>query len=940
VADLFVSYAREDQLLVRRLVDALAARGKEAWVDWEGIEPSDRWLESIREAIDEADAVVVVLSPDYVRSQVCAAELDHAAQLNKRLIPVVAADVPNEGVPETIAGLNWIFLRPEDDFVAGADLLVHALETDLDLVRTHTRVLTRARAWELAGRKPSPLLRGEELRLAEAWLARAAAGAEPQPTPLQADFIAASRRSATRRQRFAVGASLAVAALAIGLSIFAVLQRNEARDQRNVAEEQRALAQARERSAVARGLAAQSRAVYDAQPELSILLGLEGLRVERLPDTVSALVRATQLSERLVGILRGHTEHIEGLAVGPDGTTIATASFDDTVRFWDVSTRRPIGDPLQLEDAPWAVDFSPDGSAIAIGRSGHLTIHDVASRGERVEFPVSEFDLWSAVGFESTGSFLFSAGSFGRFDVWEASSAALQTTLEGHTDNVLDLAVSPDGLVATAAVDGLLLWGTSAEPARLDGHTNSVTSVAFDESGELLASASNDGTVRLWDVGAQEAFGEPLETRDDDPLLAVAISPDGGTVAAAGMSGVISLWDTAVADDTLSLPWEELRGHLGDVSSLEFLPDGRLLSAGADATVRIWNTERQPPYGTSLVADASPRAVSVAPAADRAAAVFENTGVVIWPVPAEQPAPDVLVPTTQQLDEENGAVAFSPDGAMLAAAAPEGSLRLVDEAGAQTVLLDSGPQMLALAWSADGRRLAAGDFNGNVRTWDVRGEATAMTSRHLGAVVVSLAFQRDGKLVALIADEATSAAEVIAWRPGKNEDASRWKPALDGVPNVAVLSRDGSTLAFGFPGGRIVLYDAASGQRLRELVAQREDVGGLAFSPDATVLASSGGSSGAVFLWNAQSGEPIGEAIEGFESSVGQLDFSADGETLATASSTEVILLDSILWNGDLERYRDALCPVAGRNLTHAEWRQFLPGRPYQKTCPDLPAGP
>lgn len=134
---------------------------------------------------------VFVISADSVASATCGLELAHAAGQHKRLVPVVWRE-PDGDVPAALAALNWIFFRESDDFDAGVEALVRALETDIDLVRTQTRVLTRAKARELGGRRTSPLLRGEELHQAEAWLARAASGAEPKPTDLQAAFVSAS----------------------------------------------------------------------------------------------------------------------------------------------------------------------------------------------------------------------------------------------------------------------------------------------------------------------------------------------------------------------------------------------------------------------------------------------------------------------------------------------------------------------------------------------------------------------------------------------------------------------------------------------------------------------------------------------------------------------------------------------------------------------------
>ena len=164
-SDVFISYSRRDRTVVERLTAALAARGRSAWVDFADIPPTAEWMAEIKGAIDAADTVVVVLSPDSVASPVCTEELEAAVDANKRIVPVVVRDVPATDVPPELAKRNWLFLREDDDFEAGVDTLVTTLETDLDRVRAHSKLLVRAREWSARARSV----------VAAAWL-RARAG--------------------------------------------------------------------------------------------------------------------------------------------------------------------------------------------------------------------------------------------------------------------------------------------------------------------------------------------------------------------------------------------------------------------------------------------------------------------------------------------------------------------------------------------------------------------------------------------------------------------------------------------------------------------------------------------------------------------------------------------------------------------------------------------
>ena len=157
-----MSYSRKDETFVSQLTPAIAARGWETWVDVDAIRPSEKWMPSIEAAIDRAEAILVVVSPNSLASRICGKEVEHAAKQQKRLIPVVYEDV-SFGVPEALQELNWIFARDSDSLAEATSQIVEAIETDLDWVHAHTRLLVEATAWDQRGRDASFTLRGTEL---------------------------------------------------------------------------------------------------------------------------------------------------------------------------------------------------------------------------------------------------------------------------------------------------------------------------------------------------------------------------------------------------------------------------------------------------------------------------------------------------------------------------------------------------------------------------------------------------------------------------------------------------------------------------------------------------------------------------------------------------------------------------------------------------------
>ncbi|MEO0600515.1 MAG: TIR domain-containing protein [Myxococcota bacterium] len=187
----FISYARDDgSPFAEELLAGLEAAGFDPFLDRHDIAGGEPWVERLAALLQRADTMVFVLTPAALTSQHCSWELERAQKLSKRVIPVVAADVPQDQVPATLRRLNYVSFVQQRFGVALRELTT-ALRVDVDWVREHTRLGELASRWDVRERSEALHLRGEELEAAKGWLA-GWKGGEPAPTELQHAFLNAS----------------------------------------------------------------------------------------------------------------------------------------------------------------------------------------------------------------------------------------------------------------------------------------------------------------------------------------------------------------------------------------------------------------------------------------------------------------------------------------------------------------------------------------------------------------------------------------------------------------------------------------------------------------------------------------------------------------------------------------------------------------------------
>jgi WD40 repeat protein len=676
--------------------------------------------------------------------------------------------------------------------------------------------------------------------------------------------------------------------------------------------------QARQKEAEARDQAIKARALgfnilasnlLKQKLDLALLLSIEGIRLENLPETRQALFRAWTQSSGIYRFLSGHSSAVTSVAWSPDGR-LASGSDDGTIIVWDLATGSPA---LTLEGHAGTINglaWSADGRLASGSYDGTIMIWDLAT-GTPAQTLEGHSGTVYSVAWSPDGR-LASGSSDDTVTVWDLASGTPARTLKGHSDAVSSVAWSTDGRLASASWDGrVIVWDLkSGTPEQiLEGHSGTISSVAWSADGRL-ASGSYDDTVIVWDL----ATGTPAQTLEGhtEAVSSVAWSSD-GRLASASYDGTVITWDLEGG-----APGRILEGHSDSVYSLAWSVDGRLASGSYDDTVIAWDLATSSPART--LEGHSDWVYSVAWSADRRLASGSEDGTaIVWDLATGSPA--------MTLEGQAGtiySVAWSPDG-RLASGSSDGTVTVWDLAtGFPTRTLDGhSGTIYSVAWSPDGNQLAAGTYDGKVIVWDLANGSPARTLKGHSDVVRSLAWSADGRLASASWDDTVIVWDLATGSPGRTLEVNS-----DYVSSVA-WSPNG-WLAAGSYNGAVTVWDPASDSAGRTLKVHTDAVSSLGWSPDGRLASASW--DGTVIVWDLASGQPE-LTLDGQSGEVYSVAWSPDGSQLASGTSDRFVQV----WPMDAEVWIEQACQRAGHNFTQAEWAQYIPDEAYHKTCEQWP---
>jgi WD40 repeat protein len=688
--DVFISYSRKDKPFVEKLHQALEAQNRDAWVDWEDIPLSAKWWHEIQRGIEGANTFVFVISRDSVESKVCRDEIDHAVLHNKRLVPIVRRDdFEMAKVHPNLALHNWLFFRETDEFESGLQALLKVIETDLEYVRAHTRLLERAIEWQEQKRNESFGLKGDDLRSAEAWLSQGETK-EPKPTELQQNYIRASRstedaneeakrileRAVAKAKRvsllslLAVGAAVSAAAIAIPASMQAQKQAAEARSQMQEANKNLVETQAKEQAAAQKAQVAQQQFERAQQKQQAA----ETEAKQAAEKTRMAQQQARVAAQQLAQVNQEKAVAAEAKARAEQQLQVAQVELNRAQEASIAAQQKTEKAESDLRiaadkrDTILAVNRLEQDGVSALKRSGFEQVKgllDAMRSGEDLQ------SLMKTKGQEGFAASPILALQTILDTVENRAGRSFQTqTLLAHESGVNAAQFSPDGQrIVTASGDNTArIWDakTGQELAKLSGHEFSVRAAQFSPDGQRIVTASWDKTARIWDAKTGQELAKL--SGHESMVNAAQFSPDGQRIVTASGDNTARIWDAKTGQELV-----KLSGHESMVNAAQFSPDGqRIVTASGDNTARIWDAKTRQELAKLSGHEDSVRAAQFSPDGQRIVTASGDNTARIWDARTGQE----LAKLSGHEDNVNAAQ-FSPDGQRIITASDDKTARVV-----------------------------------------------------------------------------------------------------------------------------------------------------------------------------------------------------------------------------------------------------------------------
>ncbi|MEC4803269.1 MAG: TIR domain-containing protein [Jaaginema sp. PMC 1079.18] len=859
MTQVFLAYAHEDKAVMQKIRSSLRRESFTVWTNNTDIQTGEAAAQAIKRGIEQADNIVYLLSPHAVNSTYCQQELEYALALNKRIIPVLVAETAIETIPFVLRDLQHIDLTDNveaEDYALDESQLLKVLHHEETYYSEHKQLLVKALKWQNQNQNPSILLRGYNLRSADAWLKIAQQRFGHPATEIQEQFIQVSLQQPP----------------AVYLDVFISYSRADSDLARKLNDalqmqgkttwfDQESIASGTEfQQEIYRGIEVSDNFVFIISP-----------RSIRSPYCADEVEYAAKLNKRFVTILH---QPVNPTELHPELAKIQWIDFNKS----DADFTRTFGQLIRTLDIDRNhVHYHTKWSQRALEWQDKDQDPDLLLRGS--EFTVAQD--WLTTALEQTK---------------HPQPTALQQEF---------LQASAQAITAAAAIEQqrqaellqLQREKTKEAEARLAEQKKSA------KRQKLFLSATTVGFVLSTFLGvvAFVSYGKALASRDTaQAAYAKAIAKSSDAFFASGKN-LEALLEALRADQGLQAvrhpeqhpeikddikaalqkslyslrEHNRFDGHIAPVNAVAYSPDGELVvSGGEDNKIIIWQRNGKLLQTLDQHRD-SVEAIAFSPDSQYIVSASIDQTIKLWQ------RDGTLIASWQGQTNDINSVTFSPDGLLLASAGADKKIKLWRRDGTLVRTFEGHTdEVQEVVFSPNGKFLASASSDQTVKIWQLDGELRQTLTGHRDEVT-GVAFSPDGLLLASSSNDAT----VKIWQ-------------LDGKLLQTLIGHENAVRSVKFhPNGEVLASGSwdqtmklwtLEGTVLETYTGYTNKIEDVAFSPEGDFIASAN-QNGIVTIWRQH--QRFLNYLSEHDKAVNQVAFSPDGALIASASGDRTLKL-------------------------------------------------
>jgi WD40 repeat protein len=565
---------------------------------------------------------------------------------------------------------------------------------------------------------------------------------------------------------------------------------------------------------------------------------------------------------------KAHKRWILSLAFSSNGLMLATSSDDKSVKVWDIRTGECLKTFQGQSSWVYEVAFSPDSRFVgSIGDEHTINLWDISSDKLLITFRGHTGQVHT-LAFHPAGQILASGANDGTIRLWNVQTGKLINTLQVPSNFIQAVTFSLDGkfLASTSNDCKIQLWDVDSGTLlnTFQGHTYFVQRIAFSPDSKTLASSGHDKIVKLWDIKTgvckktlaghtsqvwSIAFSPFTQrSRREFPTTALYEGGEGGILASSSEDHTVKLWDVETGQCIRTF-----KGYTNAFRLIGFSPDGKTLVSGSgDCQVRLWDVEA----GVCLktLARHSSLVVSVAFSPDGKTLASGSNEVKLWDSSTGE-----CLKTLHGHTNWIWSVNFSSDGKTLLTSSADRTLKLWDVRTGECLKTIQGHTnwIWYAVFSSDGKTLASASGDYTAKVWDVNTGVCLQTLVGHTNGVLSVAISPDGKIVATASDDRTTKLWDLTTSINNNLPSGVCIKTLEGHTSgvyFVTFSPDGSILATASDDQTVRLWDVSTGKCIKILAEHTNRVWSAMFSPDGEILASASHDE-TIKLWNVRTGK-------------------------------------------------------------------------------------